>query len=99
VNTVDGVKYIEMVISPDDDGTARHEWGHEKDVRTNWSQFIANTTGRTGIQEMEKPHNDRAHEQRADGHKKQWDQQHKLMLDPAKSYKIIKAISIPFIVI
>jgi RHS repeat-associated protein len=89
VNAEDGVKIVTMIINPDDDRTARHEWGHEKDVRTNWAQFWKDTHDRG---ERAKEH-ESAHERRAEAQKKAWEQQHKIIASPKEWQKFIQRIS------
>jgi RHS repeat-associated protein len=89
VGAEDGVKIVKMTINPNDDGTAKHEWGHEKDVRTNWAQFWKDTHD---PKELVKKH-ESADEGRAEAHKKAWEQQHKLITNPKEWQKLIKAVS------
>jgi RHS repeat-associated protein len=89
VGAEDGVKIVKMTINPNDDGTAQHEWGHEKDVRTNWAQFWKDTHD---PKELAKEH-ESADEGRAEAHKKAWEQQHKLIANPKEWQKLIKAVS------
>ena len=71
--------HITITVDPYDDPNAEHEWGHEKDVRTNTKQFFqdASRTQRTQGGPNQVPHDQRPEERRADTFKNQVEKERK----------------------